>query len=82
MLCKTLYLENQKLVLMTSEEKPIPSWITDKGNGYYTIDIDAAIQAGETVPIELYKIPQFAPFFTNPPTKSGSIEFTHTQHYP
>jgi len=60
---------------MTKEEMPLPPWITDRGNGYYTLDIEAAQQAGETLPIELWKIPQFEPFFTNPPTKKGSIDF-------
>ena len=58
-----------------TEEKPLPSWILDRGNGYYTIDVDAAIAAGQTLPIQLGDIPQFAPFFTNPPSQRGSIDF-------
>lgn len=60
---------------MTDKEIPLLSWILDRGNGYYSIDIEAAKAAGETLPIQLHNIPQFAAFFTNPPTKSGSIDF-------
>lgn len=56
-------------------EKPLPPWIIDLGYNRYSIDIEAAQAAGEKLPIELGKIPQFAPFFTNPPTKRGSIYF-------
>lgn len=56
----------------------LPEWIIDRGNGDYIIDIEAAKTAGETIPIQLGKIPQFAPFFTNPPTKSGRIDFINS----
>lgn len=59
---------------------PLPFWITDKGDNHYTVDIEAAIEAGEETPIKLYKIPQFAPFFTNPPTQSGYIDFLNNSN--
>jgi hypothetical protein len=62
-----------------SEVKPLPHWITDRGEGYYTVDVKAAIADGEAIPIDLSKIPQFAEFFTNPPTKRGQIDFKNTQ---
>lgn len=62
---------------------PLPSWITDKGNGRYLVDIEAAKVAGEPIPIQLGKIPQFAEFFTNPPTRRGIIEFVqHVENKP
>jgi hypothetical protein len=63
---------------MTVEKKPLPPWITDHGENYYTVDIEAAISAGETLPIELYKIPQFDKFWTTPPTR-GQIDFKNNQ---
>lgn len=58
---------------------PLPSWITDKGDGRYSVDIEAAKAAGESIPIQLGNIPQFADFFTDPPTRRGAIEFV--QHF-
>lgn len=60
---------------MLDSTPPLPSWITDKGGGRYTVDVKAAMAAGEELPIKLYKIPQFAPFFTSPPTQRGTIDF-------
>lgn len=54
---------------------PLPRWIIDKGNNYYSIDFKVAIADGETLPIDLSKIPQFAKFFTDPPMEKGTIEF-------
>jgi hypothetical protein len=53
----------------------LPSWITYRGYGYYTIDVQAAQAAGIDLPIDLSKIEQFKPFFTNPPTILGCIDF-------
>ena len=64
---------------MTGENKPLPSWIADHGDNHYIVDIKAAVAAGETLPIKLYKIPQFDKFWTNPPTEKGQIDFINTQ---
>jgi hypothetical protein len=60
---------------MSNELPPLPHWITDHGENHYTVDLDEAVAAGETIPIELYKIPQFDKFWTNPPTERGQIDF-------
>lgn len=65
---------------MNQEENKLPNWIIHRGENWYIVDIDAAKAAGETLPIELYKIPEFAPFFTSPPTKSGTIDFRVNEH--
>jgi len=62
-----------------TEEKPLPSWIIDHGNNHYTVDVEAAIAAGQTLPIPLYDIPQFDKFWTNPPTDRGKIDFKTNQ---
>lgn len=63
--------------VMINPIPPLPSWVTKPYDmeEYYIIDIKAAVAAGETLPIELWKIRQFDEFFTNPPTKRGTIDF-------
>ena len=60
---------------MKEEPPPLPSWIIDHGYNRYSIDVTAAIAAGETLPIDLSKIPQFDKFWTNPPSERGVIYF-------
>jgi hypothetical protein len=66
---------------MTVEDKPLPNWITHHGEDWYTVDVKMAIEAGETLPIELSKIPQFDDFWANPPKKRGLIDFINYQSF-